>query len=142
MVNDKTVGLGSDYTYNVIFTDGQRTASQLVIYDVIENSLTGGTFDWKGTFQGIDVSAISEMADDTSSASTPVYCKPKIYYCVKNGRLTRMIMTGTITVKRRSADSASQAFRYATKKCTMKTVVPTPRTDRSIINRQCSFRAD
>lgn len=89
LLGEKTVGLDSGYTYNVSFTDGEREASQLIIYDVIENSMTGDTYEWKGEFQSVDVSAISAMEDKRSTTSAPVYCKPKVYYLVTNDNITK-----------------------------------------------------
>lgn len=89
LLGEKTVGLDSGYTYNISFTDGEREASELVIYDVIENSLTGASYEWKGEFQSVDVSAIANMEDKRSTANSPVYCKPKVYYCVTDNSLTK-----------------------------------------------------
>ena len=88
MTGDKTVALDTDYTYNVTFTDGEREASKMIIYDIIENSLTGATYDWKGKFKSVDVSAIANMEDARSSASNKIYCAPKVYYLITDDPIT------------------------------------------------------
>lgn len=88
MMEEKTVGLSSDYSYNVTFTDGKKAATDIVIYDVIENSYNGSNCEWRGTFQSVDVSAIENMEDDNSTTSDKIYCAPKVYYLVKDGSVT------------------------------------------------------
>ena len=85
MMEDKTVGLSSDYSYNVTFTDGESEAGNVVIYDVIENSYNGSNCEWRGTFESVNVSAIQNMQDVNSTDSNPIYCEPKVYYLVKDG---------------------------------------------------------
>ena len=86
MYSDKTVGLGSEYTYNVIYQNGSKTANNLIAYDVIENSLTGENYEWHGTFQSVDISSLAEMK---TNGSTTVTCNPIVYYCTKSGALTQ-----------------------------------------------------
>ncbi len=88
MMEDRTVGLSSDYSYNVTFSDGESEAENVIIYDVIENSYNGSNCEWRGTFESVNVSAIENMEDTSSTSSTPVYCQPKVYYLVKNGTVT------------------------------------------------------
>ena len=88
MMEDKTVGLDSDYSYNVTFTDGESEAGNIVIYDVIEHSYNGSNCEWQGTFQSVNVSAIQNMEATNSTSSNPIYCEPKVYYLVKDGEIT------------------------------------------------------
>ena len=84
MIEDKTVGLSSDYSYNVTFTtDGTSEASNVVIYDIIENNYNGSECEWRGMFRSIDVSPIQNLQDADGT-----YCAPKVYYLVKDGEVT------------------------------------------------------
>jgi fimbrial isopeptide formation D2 family protein len=88
MMEDKTVGLASDYSYNVTFTDGESEAENVVIYDVIENNYNGSNCEWKGSFESINISAIQNMEDINSKEGALIYCEPKVYYLVKDGEVT------------------------------------------------------
>lgn len=82
---DVTVGLNSDYIYNVTFTNNQPAAN-IVIYDVLANSLDGKQYAWNGEFKSVDISSLSsdELVSNTDSTA---HMAPKIYYCIKDGDL-------------------------------------------------------
>ena len=82
---DVTVGLDSDYTYNVTFTNSQP-ANNIVIYDILVNSLNGQTYDWNGELISVDTSALT--SDELKSNSDPdAHMAPEVYYCIKNDDL-------------------------------------------------------
>ncbi len=80
-----TVGLDSDYTYNVTFTNSQP-ANNVIIYDVLGNGLNGQVYDWNGTFNSVDVSSLT-TDELTSNSDSNAHMAPVIYYCVKDGDL-------------------------------------------------------
>lgn len=85
VTKDVTVGLDSDYTYNVTFTNSQP-ANNIVIYDVLGNGLNGQIYDWNGTFQGVDISSLT--TDELISNADPnAHMDPKVWYCIKDGDL-------------------------------------------------------
>lgn len=80
-----TVGLDSDYMYNVTHSNN-LPASNIVIYDALENSLNGQAYEWNGIFNSVDISSLtsSELASDTA---TKALMAPVVYYCIKDGDL-------------------------------------------------------
>ena len=88
MMQEKTVGLSSDYSYNVTFTDGESEAKDIVIYDVIENNYYDYNCEWRGSFQSVDVSPIQNMEGKKAADGSQIYCDPKVYYLVKDGAVT------------------------------------------------------
>lgn len=88
MLQEKTVGLSSDYSYNVTFTDGESEAENVVIYDIIENNYYDYNCEWRGFFQSVDVSPIQNMEGKKAADGSQIYCNPKVYYLVKDGAVT------------------------------------------------------
>lgn len=88
MLQEKTVGLSSDYSYNVTFTDGTNEAENVVIYDIIENNYNDYNCEWRGSFKSVDISPIQNMEDINSTEGNRIYCAPKVYYLVKDGTVT------------------------------------------------------
>lgn len=86
---DQTVGLNSEYVYNVTFTNGEVPASNIIVYDVIETSLKGLTYDWEGEIKDIVISSIGELESNNSTESNKIYCAPVLYYCTKTSGLTK-----------------------------------------------------
>ena len=84
---DVTVGLDSDYIYNVTFSNN-RPSQNLVIYDVLVNNLNGQQYDWNGTFKSVDISSLTskELATATDETGT-VLMAPVVYYCIKDSDL-------------------------------------------------------
>ena len=80
---DVTVGLDSDYTYNVTFTNSQP-ANNIVIYDVLGNGLDGQVYDWNGTFNAVDVSSLT-TDELMSNSEHPAHMAPEVWYCIKSG---------------------------------------------------------
>ncbi|WP_405342632.1 InlB B-repeat-containing protein [Ruminococcus sp.] len=80
---DVTVGLDSDYTYNVTFTNSQP-ANNIVIYDVLGNGLDGQVYDWNGTFNAVDVSSLT-TDELISNSEHPAHMAPEVWYCIKSG---------------------------------------------------------
>lgn len=80
-----TVALDSDYVYNVVHSNN-TSASNIVIYDVLVNSLNGQTYEWNGTFNSFDISSLTstELASDTASKALMA---PVVYYCIKDSDL-------------------------------------------------------
>ena len=89
MLQEKTVGLSSDYSYNVTFTDGTNEAEKVVIYDIIENNYNDYNCEWRGSFKSVDISPIQNMEDKNSTDGNRIYCVPKVYYLVKDGTVTQ-----------------------------------------------------
>ncbi|MBQ3265695.1 MAG: InlB B-repeat-containing protein [Ruminococcus sp.] len=89
MFKDQTVGLDSGYSYDVSFMNGAQSSQDIIMYDVIENSLTGTEYDWHGEFQSVDISGISSLLDNTYNGSgTKYYCAPVVYYCITDDPIT------------------------------------------------------
>ena len=89
MTTDKTVGLDTSYTYDVTFTNGTQDTKNIIIYDVIENSLNGVDYDWQGTFHSVTITGISDLRDATDTNSSKVYCDPKVWYCITDDPITK-----------------------------------------------------
>ena len=82
---DQTVGLSSDYSYNVTFVNSTNPATNLIIYDIIENSLTGANYDWHGTLKNVDISPLQNVATNGNDKD---FLAPVLYYCTKAGAMT------------------------------------------------------
>ena len=94
MLQEKTVGLSSDYSYNVTFTDGESEAENVVIYDIIENRKFDGNtgiyhYSNEGVCSWFDFTiAIHELAGIKNCQVSPIlseeyqYKTPRPHYSV------------------------------------------------------------
>ncbi len=88
MFDETVVGLDTGYAYDVLYRNSDLPVHDIVIYDVIENSLNGAGYDWHGAFLGVDISGIGRLRDAADTDGDKFYCAPKVYYCITDDAIT------------------------------------------------------
>jgi len=80
MTEHETVGLNTDYSYDITYSSGANAPCQkLVFYNVLEHRIDGLQSEWEGTFLGIDVSTLETVANAENQNAN---CAPVVYYSV------------------------------------------------------------